>query len=128
MIHIQITGVQGLGVSGQTRAPHVAVEFPIGADVSFDLTVSDPMGAPVDLNGSTLTLTVKKRSWETPLLRLSGALGSQRGTATFRALAADTLRSLRPGRHIYDVWMAKGGVLEPVVQISPAFCQPSVGP
>jgi hypothetical protein len=130
VIHLHLNGILGLGTySRSTRAQRMAVEFPLGADLSFDLTVLDSTGAPADLAGSVLTLTLKKRSWETPLLRIVGVLGTQRGTATFRAFATDTLRSLRPGRHVYDVWMTSGGgVLEPVVQISPAFCQPSVGP
>lgn len=130
-----IVDVAGVLEDGAPRSPNLpagnasAISFPRGSTVSVRLRVTTPTGAPVDLGGGSLTLTVKKNALQDrPDLIVAGvvAVALGKGYATFAIAPAGT-RRLLPGRYAWDAWFVDGASnRNAVVTASELVLTPSV--
>lgn len=103
-----------------------------GATTTIQLSLVYPSGELVNVGilAPTLTLVVSKTTYEAGLptdLQIAGVAAPLEGPnrVNFSLAPADTL-ALVPGRYLYTVWWALGGVREPVVPTSGLWLEPAV--
>ncbi len=105
---------------------HAPLSLNYGESTTIRLAVFHVGDVPYDLTGKSLTLTVKRKSYDAnPRLTKLGALLPADGLhrANFVLSAADM--KLIPQRYVYDVWMAIGSTRNPVVRLSTFHVEPS---
>jgi hypothetical protein len=130
---IYLTGVYANGEDWASTVPYdprTTLSMARGSSVTVHLRVFTPAGVPYDLNGKTVTLTVKKSSLQEsaqPGFRKTATLlaNGRTGQCTFVVTPADT-KLLDPGRFVYDVWITDGaGARDPLVNLSPFVLGPA---
>lgn len=112
-----------------TQSDGYQLTVPAKSTATVLLCVVNADGSPHDLNGKTLTLTVKRNTLQRtvpPGFAVAGVLtDAVRGLVTFTLSATDN--AMDPGRYVYDVVMVDGGDRTVVVPLSVYALQPSAG-
>jgi hypothetical protein len=110
---MQIISLTGVLDDGGRRFPGVPVdpraplEIVIGSRAQVQLKVLLPSGAPADITGKTVTLSVKKNPDDAvPYLAVVGTAALARGRACLNFdIAADDWDLFTPGKFLYDLWL-----------------------
>jgi hypothetical protein len=110
---------------GAQPDPRTTLTVPQGGDLTITLRVVTPAGSPYPLRlEDDLLLSVKKKTGDYPA-RITKRGVVFNGGATFTFQPADT-RYLAAGAYLYDIWLTRESVRNPVLPASPLQITASV--
>ena len=121
-MRVALTGVLEDGTprrAGVPVNPRTTLNVPQGVDLELvvDVVTSSGVGVNLEVEGTELLLTVKRRPSEsTPRIVRKASLAGRRGTFLVEPGAT---RRLLPGLFSFDVWLTKNGLRNPVIPLSP---------
>lgn len=132
-----IVGLLGVYEDGLRRGPAVPVDprtfikIPSGSDLTVKLRAVTASGGDKVLAGGVLSMTVKRRPSDAPIIQRQGVLvpadGPGRCDFTFVPNDWRQIDPLGNGAHLlYDVWLLQAGEQNALVPASPFLLQPSV--
>jgi hypothetical protein len=131
MAAVGLTGVvemAGARDTGVPVNPRTTLRYTRGSTLDVALRVVGSDGAPIDLTGATLELTVKRTpSSDERILVLAGTVvfAPLSGCAVF-SIPATAFSYTDPGRYVYDIWLARGTLRDAVMPVSPFVLESSL--
>ena len=103
-----------------------SIRVPKGESLTIRLDVIYASGAPVDLAGKVLTMTVRQVPGGDALFQKTATFPGDRGKAQI-AVTAATTQSKDAGTYLYDIWLDFGsGRKERIVPLRPLVLLPSL--
>jgi len=124
----------GIYESGFDRAPwlpvdaRVTLELYRSVDYYIPMRIVNSQGLPVDLTGSTttVTMTIKKRVMDhAAIYRSAITLTPGQAGKGYFYLAASVLDFVLDGKYLWEVMLELDGLRSPVIPLSPCILQPS---
>lgn len=105
---------------------HTPLSVVYGESTVIQLAVYTAGRIRYDLSGKSLTLTVKRKSYDTnPRAVVQGVLVSTEGVHRANFTLSSTVTKLIPQRYVYDIWVASGSNRNPVVRLSTFHVEPA---
>lgn len=132
---MSVVHLVGVVEDGSARGPYVplnqrkTIRVYKGSALLVRLAIVRPGGDPVELAGSRLVMTVKKRSWDDESIAAVERSVAGLGRADFLLPGATTRNpDVVPGSFVYDIWWINAfGDAECVLPISALVVEPAVG-